>query len=335
MGVILETRNDALSYNNAFDGNDHQSEGGSSWLFAVTAVFFVSFLAIAALSFKPRNGERIFHYLFTIALLVGTIAYFSMASGLAYRLVEQANSDQFAVRQIYWAKYVFWAVAFPVVITALDLLSGVSWATIIYHVTLAWVWIASYLFSAFTATHYKWGFFVFGSLAWVLLAVSTLTSGRRGASRLGVSTHYLGLAAFVNFLWFLYVLAFSLTDAGYQIRVPGTHIWFGILDLLLVPVLAFAFVFLSGRWDYGRLNMHFTQFGRVPQQPGTFPEKGVAHGAGTGTTAAPVAGTGPGVGPGVGHAGVGHNGAGHTGVGGNAAYAPTHGTNAAPVQQTV
>ncbi|CRK14597.1 Protein like protein [Verticillium longisporum] len=327
MGVILESRNDALDYNNAYTGQDHQSEGGSSWLFAVTAVFFVSFLAVAALSCKPRNGERIFHYLFTIALLTGTIAYFSMASGLAYRLISQANSDNNDIRQIYWGKYAFWAVAFPVVITALDLLSGVSWATIVYHVALSWIWVASYLFSAFTDTHYKWGFFVFGTLAWLLLSLSTLTSGRRGASRLGVSGHYFALAGFVNFLWFLYVLAFALTDAGYQIRVPGTYIWFGILDLLLVPVLAFAFVFLSGRWDYGRLNLHFTQFGRVPQHPGTFPEK-AAPGVG-GTTAGPAdpAGTTAGVGPGVGHHGVGH-----AGVGSDPAYTGTHGTNAAPVQ---
>ena len=206
-----------------------------------------------------------------------------MASGLAYRLVVQANSDNSAIRQIYWAKYVFWAVSFPIVITALDLLSGVSWATVVYHITLAWVWIASYLFSAFTDTNYKWGFFVLGTLAWLLLAVNTVTTGRRSASRLDVSGHYLALTGFVNFMWFLYVLGFGLTDGGDQIRVPGTHIWFGVLDLLFVPVLAFAFIFLSSRWDYGRLNLHFTQFGRVPQHSSVHPKERVAPG-----TAAPL-----------------------------------------------
>ena len=44
MDATLSTRNDALDYNNAYDGDDHQSEGGSSWLFAVTAVFLLSFV---------------------------------------------------------------------------------------------------------------------------------------------------------------------------------------------------------------------------------------------------------------------------------------------------
>jgi hypothetical protein len=33
--------------------------------------------------------------------------------------------------------------------------------------------------------------------------------------------------------------------------------------VLLVPVLAFATVTLARRWDYGALNLYFTQYGRV------------------------------------------------------------------------
>lgn len=51
------------------------------------------------------------------------------------------------------------------------------------------------------------------------------------------------------------------------------YIFFGVLDVLLVPVLSFAFLFLSRRWDYGRLNIAFTRYGRVNQVGGAFPEK--------------------------------------------------------------
>ena len=64
-------------------------------------------------------------------------------------------------------------------------------------------------------------------------------------------------------------------------------IYFGILDVLLLPVLAFAFLFFSKRWDYGLMNLHFTQYGRVPRTTDTFPGKstGVAGGPGVGAGA--------------------------------------------------
>lgn len=87
-----------------------------------------------------RKGERIFHYLFTVALLVGSIAYFAMASDLAWTVISQADYVRHGDRQIFFAKYVFWAVSFPIVIIALGLISAVSWATIFYNVTLSWIW---------------------------------------------------------------------------------------------------------------------------------------------------------------------------------------------------
>lgn len=86
------------------------------------------------------KGERIFHYLFTFALLVGSVAYYAMASDLAWDVINQVDQPQNGDRQIFFAKYVYWVVSFPIVTVALGLISGVSWASIIYNVTLAWTW---------------------------------------------------------------------------------------------------------------------------------------------------------------------------------------------------
>jgi bacteriorhodopsin len=99
-------------------------------------------LALFVLTWMARADEKIFHYLFTITLLVGTIAYFAMASDLAWDVIAQANNVSLtsATRQIFFAKYVYWVVSFPAAIIALGLLSGVSWATIIYNIALSWIW---------------------------------------------------------------------------------------------------------------------------------------------------------------------------------------------------
>lgn len=142
MAILLPRTNAALSINPPA-GNEALSVNGSDWLWAVTAIYVVSFLTFYATSFVARSGEKIFHYLFTIALLVGSITYFAIASDLAFKVVEVVNEKPVDswTRQIFWAEYVNWVVSFPVITIALGLLSGVSWATIVYNVALSWTWL--------------------------------------------------------------------------------------------------------------------------------------------------------------------------------------------------
>jgi bacteriorhodopsin len=176
-------------------------------------------------------------------------------------------------------------VAFPVVTTALGILSGVSWASILYNVVLAWIWDIAFLVSSFTTTNYKWGFFAFGMLAWFVHAFGTFTNGRSYANHLGIVRDYSFIASWFHALWLLYIIAFAVSDGSHRIGVVGMFVWFGILDseytcfpawdvclhpykrlqsaVLLIPGTAFVTLFLSRKWDYGRLNLHFTQSGRV------------------------------------------------------------------------
>ncbi|KAJ2897635.1 hypothetical protein MKZ38_004535 [Zalerion maritima] len=287
--AILVRDNDALEIN-PLPGYDRDlTENGSDWLWTVTAIYIVSFLLIYAHSFVAKSGEKIFHYLYSIALLVGSIAYFAMASNLGWEGSDQANEeDKGDPRQLFWAKYVYWVVAFPTVSIALGLMSNVSWATMIYWVGLCWTWldtntslptyarVIAYLLSAYTASNYRWGFYAFGTVAWLALAASVYMDGMKGAKRIEItSKHFTLLMGWTQLLWFLYVLAFGLTDGGNYLGVTPMFIWFGILDVFMVPVLAFATVFFARSWDFGKLNLHFTQYGRV-RQGGTFPEKQAA-----------------------------------------------------------
>ncbi|CAH0055281.1 unnamed protein product [Clonostachys solani] len=65
-------------------------------------------------------------------------------------------------------------------------------------------------------------------------------------------------------------------------------VFFSILDLLLVCGIAFSFLFLARKWDYGRINLLFTQYSRVSSHGNSeHPEKGhVSTNALAGTTIA-------------------------------------------------
>ncbi|KAK0639295.1 heat shock protein 30 [Cercophora newfieldiana] len=273
MAVLTTRVNDALTINPPA-GDQFFTVNGSNWLWTVTAIYTLTFVIIYALSFKARAGEKFFHYTFTLANLVGAITYFALASDLAFSVIPQSNNLQYGLtRQIFWSKYVNWVVNFPITIVSLGVLSGVSWLTIVYNVALSWTWIISYLVGAYTTTNYKWGFFTFGTVAWTALAVSTLTTGLSAAGRVDVRRDYITLMGWVNLLWLLYPIAWGLSDGGNKIGVTPGAVFFGVLDVLLIPVLTYATIVLSRKWDYGKLNIAFTQYGRVASTPGTFPEK--------------------------------------------------------------
>src|SRR3954471_20909343 len=125
-------------------------------------------------------------------------------------------------------------------ITALGLISGVSWSTIVYNVVLSWIWVASWLSGALVATHYKWGFFAFGTFAYFLLSASLLYTGSITAKRVGILKQYWLVSGWLVFVWMLYPIAWGVDDGGNKIGVTQGFIFFGVLDVLTAPILALA-----------------------------------------------------------------------------------------------
>lgn len=76
---------------------------------------------------------------------------------------------------------------------------------------------------------------------------------------MGISRDYMILACIANVAWPLYPVAWGLSDGGNKIGVTSGFVFIGILDILLVPLLSFAFVFLSRRWKYAQLNLDLNE----------------------------------------------------------------------------
>ncbi|KAI9765226.1 MAG: hypothetical protein M1840_007718 [Geoglossum simile] len=272
MAFLLARSNDALKVNPP-NADKSLTVHGSNWLWAVTAVYLLSFLVFLGHSLAARHGERIFHYLFSIASFTGSIAYFAMASDLGNTPVAtQLNSS--GTRQIWYARYINWFISWAMLDIASLLLSGVSWATVLYAVGLTWIWVVSWLCGALVTTSYKWGFFAFGTFAYLVLAFHLSYWGRASAHRIGSSKHYTFTTALLLFVWMLYTIAWGLDEGGNKISVTSGFIFYGILDLITVPVLGHMFLVLGRKWDYGALGLQFTQYGRLGRrEEGVFPEK--------------------------------------------------------------
>lgn len=271
---IFARTNDAVKDNPPTGTVDALTTSGSDWLWAVTAVYLCLLLLVVVVSYFARAGEKIFHYLFTISLFTGTIAYFTMASDLGWVAVNAADTlSAPGPRQIFYARYINWFVGWTPLVIAVSLLSCVSWATVIYNVALTWTLAASWLINSVVSDNYKWQYYAWGLLAACLLFASLIHPGMATAKRSGVSRHYSIIISYLCLMFVLYAIAHGL-DAGNRIGVTEVFIFIGVVDLLNVPVLACAFLFLSRTWDYRELHLQFTQYGRVTQ--GTaYPEKEV------------------------------------------------------------
>ncbi|PWY82930.1 hypothetical protein BO70DRAFT_428993 [Aspergillus heteromorphus CBS 117.55] len=212
---ILARGNDVLSINAPTGAAEVLSQHGSDWLWAVTAIYIFAFLGLLTLCFTAPESYRVFHYLFTVALMVGAVTYYAQASDLGW-----TTTSTTPTRQLFYARYINWTVSFPSVVLALGLLSNVSWTTIICNISLTWLWVLTYLAAAFTPSSYKWGFFAFGTFAYVILAMSTLNESREAAQKQGVARDYMLLAGWLNVLWALYPVAFGVCEASGVIMVP-------------------------------------------------------------------------------------------------------------------
>jgi bacteriorhodopsin len=108
MGLLARS-NDALKINPPTGDVHHLTTSGSDWLWTVTAVYCLALLIVVGLTFIAPKGEKIFHYLFTISLFVGSIAYFTMASDLGSTPILTVDNAP-GTREIFYAKYINWHV---------------------------------------------------------------------------------------------------------------------------------------------------------------------------------------------------------------------------------
>ena len=110
MGLIIRD-NGALNVNPPVGTASHLVVHGSDWLWAVDAVYCTTLIVVIGLAYFARQGEKIFHYLFTISLLVGAIAYFTVASDLGSTAVVVSDTlSNPGTREIFYAKYINWYV---------------------------------------------------------------------------------------------------------------------------------------------------------------------------------------------------------------------------------
>ena len=136
-----------------------------------------STIAFMGLSFTKQREQRLFHYITAGITLVASIAYFCMGSNLGWTAiqVEFPRSDPKVaglMRQIFYVRYIDWFITTPLLLMDLLLTCGMPTPTMLYVILMNEVMVVTGLVGAVVKSSYKWGFFTFGTVAFLFVAYS-------------------------------------------------------------------------------------------------------------------------------------------------------------------
>ena len=267
--------NDAVNVN-GFSNNsgvtdNHITSRGSSWYFAVCAIMAVSAAGCVGWGMTKPRQQRIFFYLCALINFVASIAYFTMGSNLGWAAIQvefQRQDPEVGgnFRQIFYARYIDWFLTTPMLLMDLLLTCALPWGTILSVIFVNEIMIVTGLIGALVHTSYKFGYFVFGCFAFFYVVYVVVFEGRsyaRGIST-DVSRVYTICGVWTIGLWFLYPIAWGVSEGGNVISSDSEAIFYGILDILAKPVFSFLLLWGHRNIDIETLGLHVRGFDELP-----------------------------------------------------------------------
>ena len=195
--VVKSSGNRAVRSNPPHDLDFHLTEQGSDWLWALFSIFgCLAVVYIAFFFIAEAKGTSLTKYALATTLLISmfnAFGYFTYASNLGWAGI-QAEFNHLhvhpsitglspGVRQIFYAKYCAWFLSWPLLIFLnemtgmsiseegkLDELSVVDTVhSLLFQILGTEFWVVSLLVGSLIKSTYKWGYWVFGCVAMLLV----------------------------------------------------------------------------------------------------------------------------------------------------------------------
>jgi len=246
-------------------------KGGAKTLWVVFAVMFLSTLTFMALSWRVPVQKRLFHVLVTVVSTIATISYFAMAVGdgnsYTHLIIKEShkhvpNTYEEVFRQIFWARYVDWALTTPLILLSLGFLAGMSGASILVTVVADLFMVALGLFAAYGVNNVqKWGYYGMACVAYLIVVYQLVVPGRRAvlAKSNNTAKLFASIGGFTLAIWALYPIVWAIGDGARIWSVDAEIIAFAVLDILAKPVFGFWLLFshagsdqsIEGFWSHG------------------------------------------------------------------------------------
>jgi len=272
MAELSKRSNNALNANpNMFDypvrSDINIITHGSDVYWAICAVMVVSTMVFIGMSFRVPRRNRVFHYITACITMTAAIAYFTMASNLGYAAIrvefQRSNPKVSGLyREVFYVRYIDWVITTPLLLMDLLLTAGLPWPTILYTIFLDEVMIITGLVGALVSSQYKWGYYVFANVAFFGVVWNLVAVGRKHARAINpaVFKTYNMCGVLTIFLWFLYPIAWGLSEGGNVISSDSEAVFYGVLDVLAKPLFGALLIFGHRNIDPALLGMHIRDY---------------------------------------------------------------------------
>lgn len=231
------------------------SDTGNRTLWVVVVIMAISSLAFYGLAFRVPVQKRLFHTLTAFITTFAFLSYFAMATGdgIGFQKYVETESHkkvpdthQTYFREIYWARYIDWALTTPLLLLDLSLLAGLSGANILVAIVADVIMVLAGLFAAYGKhDSQKWGWYAWACIAYLVVVYQIGINGRTVVANKDGKTKafYASIAGYTLILWTIYPIIWALSEGAHVINVDSEIIAYAVLDILAKPVFGFWLLF--------------------------------------------------------------------------------------------
>lgn len=214
-------------------GAQYANQAGLNIFWTIFGIMAAGFLLNMFLTIKTEGTKRFYHYLTTAITFISMLAYYGMASNEGWTLVPEFNYRS-SLRQVFWARYIDWTLTTPLLLINLCLVAGLPWDKILWTAFLAVVMSVTGLLAALDSTPHKWGWYVFGLLAFIPIIITIAIEGRKTVSKRTPEQKriFSTLSAIMLLVWIQYPIVWVLSEGTSTIPMTAEIAWYGTLDVI-------------------------------------------------------------------------------------------------------
>jgi len=222
---------------------------GYRTLWVVFVLMVLSSVAFTALSWRLPVSRRLYHIITTLITIIAALSYFGMATGdgTSWNHIHKTeqhkhvpNTHKEIYRQVFWARYVDWALTTPLLVLDLSLLAGLSGGHILIAVLADITMILTGLFAAYGREHtpQKWGWYTIACIAFLVVIWNLAVNGRAGVRNKhnDVAKFYGAISGYTILVWLAYPIIWAVADGARLLSVNQEIIAYAVLDILAKPV---------------------------------------------------------------------------------------------------
>ncbi|BGP27894.1 hypothetical protein Rt10032_c14g5237 [Rhodotorula toruloides] len=257
---------------NPVTSNIGLSRPGSNWAWAMFGIFTLSMLTLGVVAHSRPMRHRAFHYIGLAILAATALHWATQASNLGYTSVPvefvrsgSRGANQLRggapfppTRSIFYARYIGWAVTWPLLVLLVLLATGFNLSRIFVVLFFALFSIIAALVGTLVRSRYRWMYYVFAVSSLFYVVWHLLHPAPRSARRLGADRGRVirSAATSLGLLFLIYPIVWGLCEYGNVLTVSSEMFWYGVLDFLTRVVWLFAFLFAIEGLAYERFGFH-------------------------------------------------------------------------------